>query len=144
MISAPLTTENLFHSQTWQNPYTRMPVASSDVKVTLSMPVHNSATATAGLNIIRNMTTGRSHPTGDFSISEGELEGCILQFLASLTDTPSWENTVSLVNEHHQTLAHLAVLFRYTTLLKKLLGAVSTSMCKNFALMTPTVVPAVP
>ena len=49
----------------------------------------------------------------------GELEGWTLRFLASLADKPSWENTVSLVNDHHQTLAHLAILFRYTTLLKK-------------------------
>ena len=45
-----------------------------------------------------------------FSNGVGELEGWILRFLTSLADTPSWENTVSLVNEHHQTLAHLAVL----------------------------------
>jgi hypothetical protein len=54
-----------------------------------------------------------------FSIDAGELEGWTLRFLALLADKPSWENTVSLTNEHHQTLAHLAVLFRYTTLLKK-------------------------
>ena len=54
-----------------------------------------------------------------FSIDAGELEGWIIRFLASLADKPSWENTVSLVNEHNQTLAHLAVLFQYTALLKK-------------------------
>ena len=63
-------------------------------------------------------TTQPAQPTSQFfSIGAGELEGWTLQFLASLADTPSWENTISLVNEHHQTLAHLAVLFRYTTLL---------------------------
>jgi len=61
-----------------------------------------------------------AQPTSQFySIGAAELEGWTLQFLTSLADTPSWENTISLVNEHHQTLAHLAVLFRYTTLLKK-------------------------
>ena len=61
-----------------------------------------------------------AHPTSQFfSIDAGELERWILRFLASLADKPSWENTVSLVNEHNQTLAHLAVLSRYTTLLKK-------------------------
>src|SRR5258706_1503275 len=59
-------------------------------------------------------------PTSQFfSIGEGELEGWTLRFLASLADTPSWENIVSLVNGHHQTLAHLSVLFRYTALLKQ-------------------------
>ncbi|SRR5258706_3745339 len=43
--------------------------------------------------------THPTHPTVTF-------RGWILQFLASLAETPSWENTVSLVNEHHQTLAH--------------------------------------
>ena len=64
--------------------------------------------------------TQPAHLTSQFfSIDAGELEGWTLQFLASLADDPSWENTVSLVNEHHQTLAHLAVLFQYTALLKK-------------------------
>ena len=61
-----------------------------------------------------------AQPTSQFfSIDAGELEGWTLRFLASFADTPNWENTISLVNEHHQTLAHLAVLFRYTTLLKQ-------------------------
>lgn len=54
-----------------------------------------------------------------FSMSAGEMEQLILQFLTSISNSPSWENTISLVNEHRQTLAHLAVLFRYTTLLEK-------------------------
>ena len=61
-----------------------------------------------------------AHSTSQFlSIGVDGLEGSTLRFLTSLSDTPSWENTVSLVNEHHQTLAHLAVLFRYTALLKQ-------------------------
>ena len=61
-----------------------------------------------------------AQPTSQFfSIGAGELEGWTIRFLASLADTPGWEDTVSLVNEHHQTLAHLAVLFRYTALLKQ-------------------------
>jgi len=64
--------------------------------------------------------TQPAQPTDQFSsIDAGELEGWTLRFLDSLADKPSWGNTVSLVNAHHQTLAHLAVLFRYTTLLKK-------------------------
>ena len=49
------------------------------------------------------------------------MERLILQFLTSLSNSPGWDNTISLVNEHHQTLAHLAVLFRYTTLLEKVM-----------------------
>ena len=64
--------------------------------------------------------TQPTHPTSQFlSIDVGWLEGWTIRCLTSLADTPSWQNTVSLVNEHHQTLAHLAVLFRYTTLLRK-------------------------
>ena len=42
MISAPLTTENLFYSQTWQNPYTlecQLPPSPTAgiVRVTLSL-----------------------------------------------------------------------------------------------------------
>jgi len=54
-----------------------------------------------------------------FSMGAGEMEELTLQFLASFANSPSWRHTISLVNEHHQTLAHMAVLFRYTTLLDK-------------------------
>jgi hypothetical protein len=64
--------------------------------------------------------TRPGQPTGQFSeIGAGELDGWTLQFLTSLSHTPSWKRTVSLANEHHQTVAHLALLFRYTTLLEK-------------------------
>jgi len=58
--------------------------------------------------------TNQSH-----SIGAGEMEGLIVQFLTSFANSSNWEKTISLVNEHRQTLAHLAVLFRYTTLLDK-------------------------
>ena len=73
----------------------------------------------AGRELLRRATQSAQPTSQFFSIGVGELEGWTLRFLASLADTPNWENTVSLVNEHHQTLAHLAVMFRYTTLLKK-------------------------
>ena len=47
------------------------------------------------------------------------MEGLIVQFLTSFANSPNWEKTISRVNDHRQTLAHLAVLFRYTTLLDK-------------------------
>ena len=57
-------------------------------------------------------------PTSQF-FGPGEVERFMLQFLTSLSNSPGWDHTVSLLNEHRQTLAHLAVLFRYTTLLEK-------------------------
>ena len=59
-------------------------------------------------------------PTNQFfSLGVDEMESWALQFLSSLADSPGWEGTISLMNEYRQTLAHLAVIFRYTTLLKK-------------------------
>jgi len=190
MISAPLAIGALFHSQTWQNPYTlecQLPPSptSGTVKVTLSLhqepgspqfghsclwfrynsehdhlsvapasqremsnirnslryellrvmagQEHDVTSKTWDFmipHVLQNVSlTGReflhhatqpAQPTNQFSsIDAGELEGWTLRFLDSLADKPSWEDTVSLVNAHHQTLAHLAVLFRYTALLKK-------------------------
>ena len=73
----------------------------------------------AGRELLRRATQSAQPTSPFFSISAGELEGWTLRFLGSLADTPNWENTISLVNEHHQTLAHLSILFRYTTLLKQ-------------------------
>lgn len=81
-------------------------------------------------HFLRNVSlAGRKHlhqatqpaqPTNQpFTIGMSEMEGLAVQFLTPFANSPSWENTLSLVNEHHQTLAHLAVLFRYTTLLDK-------------------------
>ena len=75
--------------------------------------------SSTGWEFLRHATQSAQRTNQFSSIDAGELEGWTLQFLDSLADKPSWENTVSLVNAHHQTLAHLAVLFRYTTLLKK-------------------------
>ena len=73
----------------------------------------------AGRELIHRATQPTQPTSQAFSLDASELEGWTIRFLASLAGAPSWENTVSLVNEHHQTLAHLAVLFRYTALLKK-------------------------
>jgi hypothetical protein len=73
----------------------------------------------AGRELLHHETRP-GQPTSQFSeIGAGELEGWTLRFLTSLSHTPGWKRTVSLMNEYHQTLAHLAVLFRYTTLLEK-------------------------
>ena len=64
--------------------------------------------------------TRPTQPTNQFfSLGVDEMESWTLQFLSSLANSPGWEYTISIVNEHHQTLAHLAVLSRYTALLKK-------------------------
>ena len=64
--------------------------------------------------------TRPTQPTNQFSsLGVDEMESWMLEFLSSLANSPGWEDTVSLMNEHHQTLAHLAVLSRYTTLLQK-------------------------
>jgi hypothetical protein len=64
--------------------------------------------------------TRPGQPTSQFNeIGAGELEGWTLRFLTSLSHTPNWKRTVSLVNEYHQTLAHLAVHLRYIALLEK-------------------------
>ena len=72
----------------------------------------------AGRKTLHDATRPSQPMSQFFSLGVGEMERWTLQFLSSLANSPGWENTVSLVNEHHQTLAHLAVLFRYTTLLK--------------------------
>ena len=64
--------------------------------------------------------TRPTQPTNQFSsLGVDEMECWMLEFLSSLANSPGWENTVSLMNEHHQTLAHLAVLSQYTALLQK-------------------------
>ena len=73
----------------------------------------------AGREYLHHATQPARTTNQFLSIDVDGLEGWTLRFLTSLSDTPSWEDTVSLVNEHHQTLAHLAVLFRYTALLEK-------------------------
>ena len=73
----------------------------------------------AGREYLHHATQPAHLTSQFFSIDAGELEGWTLRFLASLADNPSWGNTLSLVNEHNQTLAHLAALFQYTALLKK-------------------------
>ena len=53
-------------------------------------------------------------------ISANESENFAFRFLSSLIGSPSWLRTISFVNDRNQTLAHLAILFRYTALLEKL------------------------
>ena len=73
----------------------------------------------AGRKTLHDATRPNQPTNQFFSLGVDEMESWTLQFLSSLANSPGWEDTVSLVNEHHQTLAHLAVIFRYTALLKK-------------------------
>jgi len=75
--------------------------------------------STAGRDYLHQATRPAQPMNLSFSIGAAEMEGWTVQLLASFANSPSWENTVSLVNEHRQTLAHLAVLYRYTTLLDR-------------------------
>lgn len=67
--------------------------------------------------MIHHMAQSQSHFA---PISANEMENLAFRFLMSLVGSPNWRDTISYVNGHHQTLGHLAVLFRYTALLEKL------------------------
>ena len=73
----------------------------------------------AGRKTLHDATRPTQSTNQFFSLGVDEMESWTLQFLSSLANSPGWEDTISLMNEHHQTLAHLAVIFRYTALLKK-------------------------
>ena len=73
----------------------------------------------AGRKTLHDATRPTQLTNQFFSLGVDEMESWTLQFLSSLANSPGWEDTVSTVNEYHQTLAHLAVFSRYTALLKK-------------------------
>jgi hypothetical protein len=70
-----------------------------------------------GCALIQHMAQSQRHLA---AISANEMENVAFRFLASLVGSPCWRDTISFANNHNQTLAHLAVLFRYTALLEKL------------------------
>jgi len=70
-----------------------------------------------GCALIQHMAQSQRHLA---SISANEMENVAFRFLASFVGSPCWQDTISFANNHNQTLAHLAVLFRYTALLEKL------------------------
>ena len=51
---------------------------------------------------------------------DGDIEAAIIQALAPLHNTVEFEGLISKTNDHNQTLAHFAVLFGYTNLLRRL------------------------
>ena len=70
-----------------------------------------------GCALNQHMAQSQRHPA---PISANEMENVAYRFLASLVGSPCWRDRMSFANNHNQTLAHLAVLFRYTVLLEKL------------------------
>ena len=67
--------------------------------------------------LVHHMAQSKGHFA---QISADKMENLAFRFLASFVDSPRWRHTISFMNKQRQTLAHLAVLFRYTALLEKL------------------------
>ena len=53
---------------------------------------------------------------------DNEIETAMIQALASLQNTLYFEQLISKTDDYDQTLAHFAVLFRYSELPRQLLG----------------------
>ena len=83
------------------------------------IPLFVQKVSSAGRRMLHEATQPIQPMNPPFTTSAGEMEALTVQLLASFTNSPNWEDSISFKNEHHQTLAHLAVLFRYTTLLEK-------------------------
>ena len=73
----------------------------------------------AGRKTLHDATQPTQPTNQSSSVGIDKMESWMLEFLSSLANSPGWKNTVSLVNMHHQTLAHLAILSQYTALLQK-------------------------
>ena len=70
----------------------------------------------------RNLkTNGKRLPPGE-ETRHDEIETTIIQALAPFQHTPDFGELISKTNDYKQTLAHFAVLFGYTNLLKRLVG----------------------
>ena len=70
----------------------------------------------------RNLTRNGKPPLRGGEASQDEIEIAIIQALAPLQDTPNFEEIISKTNDYKQTLAHFAVFFGYTSLLRRLMG----------------------
>ena len=70
----------------------------------------------------RNLTRNGKRPMRRGEASHDEIETAIIQALAPLQDTPHFEEVISKTNDYQQTLAHFAVFFGYTNLLRRLMG----------------------
>ena len=70
----------------------------------------------------RNLTRNGKRPMRRGEASQDEIETAIIQALAPLQDTLNFEEVISKTNDYNQTLAHFAVFFGYTNLLRRLMG----------------------
>ena len=69
----------------------------------------------------RNLTRNGKRPMRRGEASQDEIETAIIQALAPLQDTLNFEEVISKTNDYNQTLAHFAVFFGYTNLLRRLM-----------------------
>ena len=80
----------------------------------------------AALDILRkeaknpNLKMNGKQPLSSGEASHDEVETAIIQALAPLQDTLDFGEIISKTNEYKQTLAHFAVCFEYTRLLRRL------------------------
>ena len=70
----------------------------------------------------RNLKRNGKQPLREGEARHDEIETAIIQALAPLQDTQDFGEVISKTNDHKQTLAHFAVHFGYTTLLRQLVG----------------------
>src|SRR5258706_10690463 len=70
----------------------------------------------------RNLTSNGKQPLRGGEANHDEIETAIIQALAPLQDTLNFEGVISKTNDYKQTLAHFAVFFGYTDLLRRLMG----------------------
>jgi len=82
----------------------------------------------AALNILhdemkkRNLKRNEKQPMRGEETQQEEIETAIIQALAPLQNTLDFGEIISKTNDYKQTLAHFAVLFGYTNLLRRLVG----------------------
>ena len=69
----------------------------------------------------RNRKKNEKRPLRGEETQHDEIETAIIQALAPLQNTLDFGGLISKTNNHKQTLAHVAVLFGYTNLLRRLI-----------------------
>ena len=70
----------------------------------------------------RNLRRNEKQPLRGEDTRQDEIETAIIQALAPLQNTLDFGERLSKTNEYKQTLAHFAILFGYTNLLRRLVG----------------------
>ena len=73
-------------------------------------------------NTKRNSERNGKRPRREGEARDDEIETSMIQALAPLHNTLYSEELISKTNDYNQTLAHFAVLFGYSDLLRQLLG----------------------